>query len=75
VYWDGDWHMNWMGLWMVLGVVLVAVLLWAFLRGLGGVDGVRRSAEDTPEQLLKRRYARGEIDRETFLRMRDDLKG
>jgi len=67
--------MGWMGLWMLLGVVLVVVLLWAFLRGIGGVDADRRRTEETPEQLLKHRYARGEIDRETFVRMRDDLKG
>ena len=28
----------------------------------------------TPEDVLKRRYAAGEIDRETFLRMKDELK-
>lgn len=65
-------HMGWMVLWWIFGIALVAVLVWALLRAsVGGPSGVR----DSPEQLLKRRYASGEIDRETYRRMLADLRG
>lgn len=68
----GDGHMGWMVLWWIFGIALVAVLLWAILRAsVGWPSGGR----DSPEQILKRRYASGEIDRETYQRMLADLRG
>ncbi len=61
-----------MGLWMVLGAVtLIAVLVVAvlgsvwLLRRLRGGDGAPR---ETPQELLRRRYAAGEIDDAEFER-------
>lgn len=63
--------MGFMGLWWILGIALVAAVIWALLRaGRGSTDGPRES----PEEILKRRYAKGEIDHETYERMRTDLK-
>jgi putative membrane protein len=56
--------------WIFLLVVLVLVVRWAatgFRQGDSGVtrgDGSR--AVETPEDVLKKRYARGEISREEF---------
>jgi len=47
-------------------LLLVLVILW-FLGGRG--DKPKRTAMDTLDQ----RYARGEIDRDEFLKRRDDL--
>lgn len=58
------------GLLTVLGLVAVVVLI-AWLLGPSG--RARREAE-TPLEILKKRYARGEIDHETFERMRNDLR-
>jgi len=33
-----------------------------------------RSTEESAEQILKRRYARGEIDREDYERRLDDIR-
>jgi len=67
-WWNGDGHMGWMGIWWIVGA---AVILWALLRSSrGSVSGSRQS----PEQLLKRRYAKGEIDHETYQRMLRELK-
>lgn len=64
--------MGWMGIWWILGAVLVAMLMSTMLRsGRGPMMGPRES----PEDILKRRYAGGEIDRETFQKMLADLKG
>jgi uncharacterized membrane protein len=50
-----DW---WMALWWVLGVA-VLILLMRF--AVGWTGGPPSRNEDTPEQILKRRYAKGEI--------------
>jgi putative membrane protein len=64
-------HPWWMGLWMVIWVAALVLLVWAITRAAGG--GPRR-ADDTPEQILKRRYARGEMDRDQYERQLTDLR-
>jgi hypothetical protein len=44
--------------------------LWVVARAAGGPPG---RMDETPEQILKRRYARGEIERE-YQRRLDDLR-
>lgn len=64
--------MGWMGLWWILIIVGIAAVIWAASssskRGNGG------NAGESPEKILKRRYANGEIDRETYERMLQDLR-
>lgn len=66
----GGWHMGWMAIWWPLGPVLIAFLVWTLLKGVRG----SRGSSESPEEILKRRYAGGELDRETYLRMLSDLK-
>jgi putative membrane protein len=63
--------MGWMGLWWLIGIALVVVLVRVLLVPRGWL-GPRGDGE-SPEQILKRRYAAGEIDRDTYERMRRDL--
>ncbi|KXA89778.1 hypothetical protein AKJ57_04905 [candidate division MSBL1 archaeon SCGC-AAA259A05] len=67
--WSGGW-------WWVFGVViwiLVAVTLILFIRWLWmRADGVSEDYEN-PLDILKRRYARGEISREEFEEIKSDL--
>lgn len=51
---------------LVAGVVLLVV--WLARSGGGGADA------ESPDRILKRRYARGEIDREEYLRRLEDLR-
>jgi putative membrane protein len=76
----GDWgHMDgwgwgsarFMGLFMVLIVVLVAWLIWSTTRGWDRRTPPGRTALD----VLDERYARGEIERDEYLRRREDLNG
>ncbi len=66
---DGGWSMGWMIFWWALAAVLAIAVVWALLARWG-----RRPDERSPEQVLKERYARGEIDRETYERMLEDLR-
>lgn len=66
----------WFGpLWMVAWIVLLVALVAAVIRWLGplGREGERpsRSARD----ILDERYARGEIDRDEYIRRKEDIAG
>jgi putative membrane protein len=60
-----------MGLWWVFGVILFVATVWVIARVVSGTGG---RADDSPEQILKRRYARGELDREEYQRRLEDLR-
>jgi putative membrane protein len=63
----------WLGpLFMIALLALVIAGIVAAVRWIGGDGGGRvRTARD----ILDERYARGEIDREEYLRRRDDIAG
>ena len=68
-------YMGSMGWWMVLwwGVgILVLVLLVRLVAGSAG--GFSRRDDETPEQILKRRYAKGEINSEEYQHRLADLR-
>ena len=68
-------YMGSMGWWMVLwwgaGILILVLLVRLLARA---VDGARHVSEETPEQVLKRRYAKGEIAREEYQRRLEDLR-
>lgn len=69
--WDGHMGWGWMGLWWIILLVLIGVVVWF------AASAARRSGlpgEESPEAAAKRRYARGEIDRETYQRLLEDLR-
>lgn len=67
--WDAHWHHQQTAFWwiVVVLVVLVGVCMWR---------GRCRPSEGTesPEQALKRRYAKGEIDEKTYKHMLAELR-
>jgi putative membrane protein len=67
--WDGPWHTWFFGPLMMIAsvfvVVLIAVLLFRWLGG--GQVGIRHDGHrKSPVDILKERFARGEIDKEEF---------
>jgi putative membrane protein len=61
----------WMTLWSVAGIVLLVFLVRMVAGSLGNPAP---RGDEAPEQILKRRYARGEIEREEYQRRLDDLR-
>ncbi len=57
------------GFLLLVGVVLIAVWLASRYRPPGGAVG----AAETPLDILKKRYARGEISQDEFERMKQEL--
>jgi len=77
MHWNGGWWpMGGMWLGWLLVLVVLAAMIWLIARaarGAGRRRGPQESGE-TPEQILKRRYARGEIDREEYEQRLADLR-
>jgi putative membrane protein len=81
---QGPWHMHGWGMgWgggMVLGplliiglVILLIALIVPFIRSIGGGGAGPRTP--SARDILDARYAQGEIDREEYLRRRNDIAG
>lgn len=64
--------MGWGGLWMILAWVVPIALIVLLVRYLV-VD--KRNGKGTALEILEVRYARGEIDRDEYLKRRADLEG
>jgi putative membrane protein len=73
------WYGGGMGLmgWLFMGtfwVALLALIVWLVVRLLPSADRAGdRGSVDSPEDILDRRFARGEIDDETYAAQRTAL--
>lgn len=60
--------------WLVLIGLIVGAVVWLVRGGVAGFRGHDvRDRGQTPEDILKRRFAAGEIDAEAYRRARDTL--
>ena len=80
--WDGEWgdHMNGAWSWvggsmMILWIVLLVLAIFALATWLARGGGARGPSDDSADarSILDDRYASGEIDNETYRRMRDEM--
>ena len=68
-YWDFGLGAGLMWIFWILLIVFVAVIIKSSIAGWGNRDGKQPSALE----ILKQRYARGEIDQDEYDRKRKDL--
>lgn len=69
------WGMGFAG-WIFMAlfwIVLIGLLVWAAVTLLPGSRGGNRGRQETPEEILDRRFAQGELDLEQYRQARDEL--
>ncbi len=72
-YW-GE-HMMWwfMPMFPMVGMIIFIVIAVVVLKAIFGRGNICSKNSETPLEILKKRYARGEISREEFKKMKDDI--
>jgi putative membrane protein len=71
------WHnmMNsWYGGVIMWVLIIVAVVLLIYLASQSSKSSGEKKTSETPMDILKKRYAKGEINKEEFDRMKQDLQ-
>lgn len=68
----GGWFMGPIMMLLVFGLLILGVVL--VLRALGIGDGARGNSQDRALEILKERFARGEIDEEEFQNRKKHLR-
>ena len=78
---DYGWPMLWMAFWNLLWLVLIGLCIFALVRWLAARSPMRDNwhrpvspPEPSALEILRQRYARGEIDTATFELMRERLE-
>ena len=63
------WMMGWMFVWFLVGVAILVVAVFAIVR----LSRPRPKGYDEAHELLRRRFAAGEIDADEYASCRDGL--
>jgi putative membrane protein len=71
--WYQGGHVVLMGFWWLMVILLAIMLVYGLVRIARMPETGRRL--ESPEQILKRRFASGEIDATTYERMLHDIRG
>ncbi len=61
--------------WTLLVALFLAAIIFIVMKMLNGNSGSRNSGIGTPMDILRRRYASGEINRDEFEQKKHDLVG
>ena len=69
------WFGGMMGFGLLFWVVIIVLVVWAVKTLANSRDGSPANRLNDAEEILKQRYARGEINREQFEQMKKDLSG
>jgi uncharacterized membrane protein len=69
-YWFNGWHMIWMTASWLAGIGLLFVLIGLLAAAING----RPTTEDSPEEILRRRYAAGEIETGEYEQRLEELR-
>lgn len=62
-----------MGIWWILGIVVLIVIIWIVVKAISRNNRQPHSGSNSALDVLKERYARGEIDKEEFEQRKKDL--
>jgi putative membrane protein len=71
---DGFGEHGWgMGWWWIIGLVIVIAVIWMVIKSMNRNTGSTQSHGKSALDILKERYASGEIDKEEFEKRKKDL--
>ena len=72
--WGGHWGGMWLGpIWMIVWLAVLVAVVVGVVRLLGGLRGDGGTSTPTARDILDEHYARGEIDREEYLKRKQDI--
>lgn len=57
----------------ILGIIFLGLIIWAVVALIRGQGGPQSTGADSALEILKRRYARGDIDKEEYEQKKKDL--
>lgn len=64
------WGMGW---WWIIGLIIVIAVVWMVVKSMNRNTGSTQSSGKTALDILKERYASGEIDKEEYEKRKKDL--
>ncbi len=62
-----------MGFWWIGGAIMMAFFVWFLYSLIRNTDSNNRFRHDTPREILSKRYARGDISKEEYNRILNEL--
>jgi putative membrane protein len=69
-----DWGMGWgMGFGWLIGVAIIVLVVWFIIKIVNQGNAPQKPSEKSALDILKDRYARGEIDKKEFDEKKKDL--
>jgi putative membrane protein len=66
------WGMG-MGWWWIIGIIVLIAIIWSITKGLNRNNNVSQESGKSALDILKERYALGEIDKKEFEERKKDL--
>lgn len=64
------WGMGW---WWIIGLIVLIAIIWIVVKSMNQNTGFTQSPEKSALNILKERYAKGEIDKNEFEERKKDL--
>ena len=63
------------GFMWIFWILIIVAIVWLISSVINTGSSSKKAEEDSPLEVLKRRYANGEIDDDEYIRKRNQLKG
>ena len=64
------WGMGW---WWIIGLIIIIVIVWMVVKGMNQSNSPGQRLGKSALDILKERYAKGEIDKQEFEERKKDL--
>lgn len=73
---EHGWGMGFgMGWWWIIGLIIVVIIVWLVVKAINQSNQANTQPSDkSPLDILKERYAKGEIDKKEFEERKKDLE-